>query len=199
MKKILYSFMMLFILAGCSHNEDEDIDISGAGLLVENIIYTYIVDENGADLLNPENPQAILPNSIKITTLNKEKKEVPVRFKLWYPQIPQEGKPKTRFSEELIGFEIECSYRSFLESQNVSTMIIDWGEKYGKDKLDIERNVSTSTFEDENGIHKWSRIYIDKIYVNGKLQYDSNNSINKYTDEQGVTMKNTNAILLFKK
>ena len=38
MKKILYSFMMLFILAGCSHNEDEDIDISGAGLLVENII-----------------------------------------------------------------------------------------------------------------------------------------------------------------
>ena len=170
MKKIFFLFVTLCMFAGCSNHDDEDF-FNADGIYLSNHLYIYVVDQNGVDLLDPNNPVGISRNGIQVSFFNKDNKETTGGFQI--VERKKEGNPYTKYSNNLNALYLYPNINFFDGNYLVTKMSINWGNGFGKDEIEIERVNKIVEMEFENGQkEKSSTLLIEKIYVNGQLGYE---------------------------
>ena len=153
--KIIFSILITILFIGCSNNDNNVPFDMNAPLIGDNVsehFWVHIVDKDGNDLIDPNNPNGI--GQVRVKTIDK--KGNPVRYesnlqddtRITYYPVP-----------EMSGLKAWHFWVNAAEHDYYAKLIIDWGNGYGEDVFEVYVKTGRN-----------NTIY--KICVNGVIMFE---------------------------
>lgn len=129
--KYLVIMLICFFFTGCTHNDEIDyLNLPLVGDNASEDFWVHIIDKDGNDLIDPNNPNGI--GKVMVKAIDKKGK--PVRYE---SNLQDDNRITYYPVPEMSGLKAWHFWVNAAEHDCYTKLIIDWGNGYGEDVFEV--------------------------------------------------------------